>query len=481
MIVPKRYVDAARRIGGSAHLHLGLATAGCLVLAHAVGATASVLCLACVAAVTMRSASRRGAASVTRPLSESGACSRDDYADDLRDEAEAIRRCTAMRAMADAIEAQLHQQMGRFGEQAQEMRGIADEMARIAERSGENIVSSGMAAESSSEASRALAESTGQIETAIVCIARQMAEATSTAREAVSAGADVRAAMTQLTGRLGAISSISNRIGDLARQTNLLALNATIEAARAGDSGRGFAVVAGEVKSLARQTAELTSEISQTIRTIGDVNADAARAVDHMEQKISSIEEIAAVISEAVENQRQITASIAVNVQSNVDASTELSERVQNLTSAMLENLDQTAMVHVKSTGMVERTEQLEDELKQMITASIRTAAPEANRRFHPRYLVSAQQQAAMNCRLELDGLAPRFRLIDLSDVGCRIATRQELARGKRGRLTFGESNDIQFRIITQFEKGGEFIAGLQFTSGSIDALAHLGGDAIAA
>ena len=64
---------------------------------------------------------------------------------------------------------------------------------------------------------------------------------------------------------LDQIGHISQTIGDISRQTNLLALNATIEAARAGEAGRGFAVVAGEVKSLAKHSADSTAQISSVI------------------------------------------------------------------------------------------------------------------------------------------------------------------------------------------------------------------------
>jgi len=68
-----------------------------------------------------------------------------------------------------------------------------------------------------------------------------------------------------LENALGSVGAMSRNIQKIARQTNLLSLNATIEAARAGEAGRGFAVVAGEVKHLARQTAEVTGGIDDTV------------------------------------------------------------------------------------------------------------------------------------------------------------------------------------------------------------------------
>jgi len=101
----------------------------------------------------------------------------------------------------------------------------------------------------------------------------------------------------------GEIGLTTATIEEITEQTKLLALNATIEAARAGEAGKGFAVVAGEVKELAKQSAEAAENISGLIKGVQDETEKAARAIVGVSE----------IIRHLNESSRDITAAVAVH------------------------------------------------------------------------------------------------------------------------------------------------------------------------
>lgn len=99
------------------------------------------------------------------------------------------------------------------------------------------------------------------------------------------------------------IVNIIQVIQNLASQTNLLALNASIEAASAGSHGKGFAVVAGEVKLLAKQTAQATTDIKTKIGTIQSETVIKMENVSGIVEIMDEIDTMMASISHSVHDQ----------------------------------------------------------------------------------------------------------------------------------------------------------------------------------
>ncbi|WP_427052644.1 methyl-accepting chemotaxis protein [Paenibacillus sp. TC-CSREp1] len=115
-------------------------------------------------------------------------------------------------------------------------------------------------------------------------VVRQVSEQMNLITESVK---NTASAIEVLESRSQEIGDILNIISGISSQTNLLALNASIEAARVGEEGRGFAVVAGEVRKLAEQSEQATSQVGVLIQ---EIQAGIRQAVRAMEQGTSEVD-----------------------------------------------------------------------------------------------------------------------------------------------------------------------------------------------
>jgi methyl-accepting chemotaxis protein len=145
----------------------------------------------------------------------------------------------------------------------------------------------------------------------------------STATDAARRGGQVMeqvvANMTQIDTASRKINEIISVIDGIAFQTNILALNAAVEAARAGEQGRGFAVVAGEVRSLAKRSADAAREIKTLIGTSTERVEEGARLVNEagasMQAIVAGVERVTQIISEITNAAEQESEGIGqVNV-----------------------------------------------------------------------------------------------------------------------------------------------------------------------
>lgn len=179
---------------------------------------------------------------------------------------------------------------------------------------------------------------------------------------------DTSRRMQHLSDQSNKIQDIINLITSIAGQTNLLALNAAIEAARAGETGKGFVVVAEEIRHLATQSAEATSQIARIITEIDQgienanqsmkANADSVKKgvqlTDEAGQNFKSIlEEITSIssqfqeisllieqfaigtdsITKAIQNIAEISSTAEINTQEVVQSTTEQMSLIENISN----------------------------------------------------------------------------------------------------------------------------------------------------
>ena len=168
----------------------------------------------------------------------------------------------------------------------------------------------------------------------------------------------------ELGERSGQISAIVGVIGDIAAQTNLLALNAAIEAARAGEAGRGFAVVASEVKSLAAQTAQATSTISEKIESIQSSTGDTVEAIRSIGVVMNEVRSYTTAISAAIEDQGVVTGTIAANIGAVSSGAADLTHSVGGVTAAAGKSRAAAGSVFSTSADVTAKTAELRERVR---------------------------------------------------------------------------------------------------------------------
>lgn len=204
-----------------------------------------------------------------------------------------------------------------------------------------------------------IAQETAEVSRSGRLAVQQSIEGVGRVREQIGSIAE---AVMRLSEQSQAISEIVATVNDLAEQSNLLAVNAAIEAARAGDQGKGFVIVAQEVRSLAEQSKQATSQVRAIL---GDIQKATATAVLAAEQGSKAVD---AGVQQAQEAGQAIE-RLALNIATATQAATQIvaSNQQQQVgidqVALAMENIKQASLQNIGATKQAESAAQSLNEL----------------------------------------------------------------------------------------------------------------------
>jgi methyl-accepting chemotaxis protein len=181
----------------------------------------------------------------------------------------------------------------------------------------------------------------------------------------------VAESILSLSAQSYSIGEIIATVDDLAAQSKLLAVNASIEAAKAGEEGRGFSVVAQEVKSLAEQSKQATTQVRTILNDIQKATSSAvlateqgSKAVETGVRQSTAAGDSIGTLADNIAGAAQAATQIAATSQQQFVGMDQVALAMENIKTAGAQTVASTKQAEIAAQQLHE----VGQKLKQLVT-----------------------------------------------------------------------------------------------------------------
>ncbi len=275
-----------------------------------------------------------------------------------------------------------------------QMKGILDGVNILASSSSEIMASTSQIASGSTETAAAISETTTTVEEVrqaallssqkakdLSDSANHVSQASQSGQKAVDETVEgmnrireqmdvIALTVVRLSEQSQSIGSIIASVTDIADQSNLLAVNAAIEAARAGELGKGFSVVAQEIRNLAEQSKQSTTQVRNILNDIQKATSAAVLATEQgnkaveagVKQSVQAGEAIR-ILTQSSEAAVQVSTQIVASSQQQLIGMDQIGIAMQNINQAGME----TSASMIQAEESIKNLHELGQKLKEIV------------------------------------------------------------------------------------------------------------------